>query len=379
MASCQARQPVSVPAIPAGDRMATLPVAEPLSASPLPTGFPEYVDSLMAWDGNRLADDQDEYILHLTQEDVREAESCLEKFKALGLDGDCINRENFPLPTLGPKLRQVRHQVYDGRGFGLIRGLDPERYSVEDLTMLYLGIQSFVANRHGRQDTKGNMMVHIVADDSSALTAEHHRHSTSPIAGDIVGWLTRSTAASGGRCIIASCYTIYNVLATDRPDLIRSLAGSDWPFALPEFHCRPILFHHQGRLITNFGRAALIGNAAHPRSSQLPSISPRQLEALEAVEAIARATELSITTEPGDVHFVNNLAILHRRDGFVDGPPGSTPRHLVRMRLRDDELGWAIPADLEPEWARAFGTGGAKVWHLEPMPSGYFPLRKQPN
>ena len=48
----------------------------------------------------------------------------------------------------------------------------------------------------------------------------------------MVGWLTRSTAAAGGKCIIASAYTIYNILAARRPDIIRTLARSDWPFAL---------------------------------------------------------------------------------------------------------------------------------------------------
>ncbi len=50
--------------------------------------------------------------------------------------------------------------------------------------------------------------------------------------GDVVAWLTRSTAVTGGRCIIASAYTIYNTLAASRPDLVRLLARSDWPFGL---------------------------------------------------------------------------------------------------------------------------------------------------
>ena len=50
--------------------------------------------------------------------------------------------------------------------------------------------------------------------------------------GDIIGWLTRSAAATGGKCVIASGHTVYNVLAAARPDLIRVLARSDWPFAL---------------------------------------------------------------------------------------------------------------------------------------------------
>lgn len=50
--------------------------------------------------------------------------------------------------------------------------------------------------------------------------------------GDVIGWLTRSAAATGGKCIIASGHTVYNVLAAARPDLVRILARSDWPFAL---------------------------------------------------------------------------------------------------------------------------------------------------
>jgi hypothetical protein len=48
----------------------------------------------------------------------------------------------------------------------------------------------------------------------------------------VVSWLTRNAAASGGKCIIASAYTIFNTLAATRPDLLRVLARSDWPFAL---------------------------------------------------------------------------------------------------------------------------------------------------
>lgn len=79
----------------------------------------------------------------------------------MGLDGDLVSRENFPLPTLGPKLDSLRHQVYNGRGFAVVRGLDPQKYSVEDLSTLHLGIQSYIANRYGRQDKKGNMMGEI--------------------------------------------------------------------------------------------------------------------------------------------------------------------------------------------------------------------------
>lgn len=122
-----------------------------------------------------------------------------------------------------------------------------------------------------------------------------------------------------------------------------------------------------------------MGNATHPRPEHLPKITDRQREALDLVEAIAQATQLEIQTQAGDMHFINNLAVLHRREGFVDGPTNQDKRHLVRMRLRSSQLGWTIPVELKREWFDAFEKETRKTWHLEPMPGDAFPLRKYTN
>lgn len=106
------------------------------------------------------------------------------------------------------------------------------------------------------------------------------------------------------------------------------------------------------------------------------------MEALDLVEAIARATELEFSTQSGDIHFINNLVIMHRRESFVDAPdaPSSARRHLVRMRLRSPTLGWNIPTELARDWYDAFDKEDAdRVWHIQSMPEGFFPLRKYPN
>ncbi|RTE68829.1 hypothetical protein BHE90_016794 [Fusarium euwallaceae] len=146
----------------------------------LPEGFPEALDGPMAWTGAQFTQPSD-YVYTLSNSDLQETENALWYFKALGLDGDFISRDNFPLPKLGLQLNKICRDVHHGKGFGLIRGLDVQKYSTEDMTLLYLGIQSYIANRHGRQDRKGNMLVHIVADNSSKLKAGHHRHSTTSI------------------------------------------------------------------------------------------------------------------------------------------------------------------------------------------------------
>lgn len=129
----------------------------------------------------------------------------------------------------------------------------------------------------------------------------------------------------------------------------------------------------------NFGRTPLLGNATHPRSDRLPKTNDRQREALDLIEAIAKATQLEIKTQPGDMHFINNLAILHRREGFVNGQTKQDKRHLVRMRLRSSRMGWTIPTELKRDWHDAFEKDLAKTWHLEPMPGDAFPLRKYTN
>lgn len=139
------------------------------------------------------------------------------------------------------------------------------------------------------------------------------------------------------------------------------------------------MFYSNGRLITNFGRGALLGSASHPRPEFLPKLTPVQIEALDAIEHIAKATQLEIATKAGDIHFINNLAVFHRREGFVNGASATEKRHLVRTRLRDDEMCWEIPQELQPEWGLAFEGPAAKMWHLEPMPEGFFPLRYQLN
>ncbi|KAK3935993.1 hypothetical protein QBC46DRAFT_396165 [Diplogelasinospora grovesii] len=350
----------------------------------LPAGFPAKLSTGLAWTGSDFSSDSD-FILSLDDADLAEINAAVEFFKSLDLDGDLVEPACFPLPTLRAKLEVLSGDIHCGRGFGVIRGINPSSYSVEDLTLVYLGIQSYIAEQRGRQDKRGNMLVHIVADNSTKQTAEHHRHSTKSItfhneeAGDVVSWLTRNTAAAGGKCIIASAYAIYNVLAASRPDMIHTLAEPDWPFAMPRFQYRPVIFYRDSRLIMNFGRASLLGNAAHPRARHLPSLTKSQVEALDAIESIARATQLEIQTQAGDMHFVNNLAILHRREGFVNGKTSTEKRHLVRMRLRSAKLGWSIPTELARDWDEAFTHRGVKLWHLEPMPCFFFAMRIQPN
>jgi hypothetical protein len=105
----------------------------------------------------------------------------------------------------------------------------------------------------------------------------------------------------------------------------------------------------------------------------VPSLTPTQREALDTLCSLAEKHRLEITTQPGDLYFVNNLVLLHRRDQFVDSD--TQKRHLVRMHLRNMELGWDIPESLRRFWDETMDEDRDEKWHVEPMPEAFFPLK----
>lgn len=49
------------------------------------------------------------------------------------------------------------------------------------------------------------------------------------------------------------------------------------------------------------------------------------------------------------------------------------------MRLHDSTVGSTIPEAMLREWEKAFGDAGDRMFHIEPVSGGAFPLRMYPN
>ena len=58
---------------------------------------------------------------HLTPEDIAEIQAALKGVQEKGIKIEDITKEDFPLPTFGPKLIFVRDEIVVGKGFHLIR------------------------------------------------------------------------------------------------------------------------------------------------------------------------------------------------------------------------------------------------------------------
>jgi hypothetical protein len=69
-----------------------------------------------------------------------------------------VTRATFPLPALQARLAEASLDVHQGRGFAIVRGLDPRKYADEDNVTIFLAIASHIGEQRGLQDKKGSML-----------------------------------------------------------------------------------------------------------------------------------------------------------------------------------------------------------------------------
>src|SRR5436305_23617 len=82
------------------------------------------------WYGRELAQSAS-WIRNLGAREIEEVDAAVHAFQKSGASAEAICRENFPLPRLGPVLREVLAELLEGRGFILLRGLPVERMTRE--------------------------------------------------------------------------------------------------------------------------------------------------------------------------------------------------------------------------------------------------------
>ncbi|KAL3471566.1 hypothetical protein BJX99DRAFT_250348 [Aspergillus californicus] len=340
-------------------------------ATKVPAGWPTQLSGPLVWKRGDFSD-ENEYVYHLTDEDKLEISNALKVFKGLGLSGHEVSQSTFPLPLLGKQLTNVRNDVYEGRGFSIVRGLDPDAYTVEDLTVVYLGISSYIGERRGKQDQRGSMLMHVIkrGDHERDMQYSEDKPFHTDTVTDCLCLFTRSLSQNGGRSIISSAWTVYNEIAATRPDVIQVLAESNWPFDTfgrsPSYYTRPLLFYHHNKLITSFSRRLLVGHEPfNKRTPGIPGLTEAQAEALDMIHFVARKHEISPRIQLGDLRFINNMAVLHRREAFENSAGMS--RHLIRLWLNNEEMCWKLPRTLQLSWARIFDDEErVEHWDIEP-------------
>ncbi|KAG6809387.1 hypothetical protein H0H92_000456 [Tricholoma furcatifolium] len=347
-----------------------------LPNTPLPDGFPKRLDSPLVWEGKEWQDES-QWVYELSDIELKEIDDAVRYFHSLNLPFGHISKATFPLPTLGNALTNLARELHSGRGFFLLRTIPVNSYSREDNILIYAGVSAWIAPLRGLQDKNGGVLSHIKdltktrgrAVDGPAYTTDLQVFHTDR-GPDVVALFALETAAEGGASRISSGWRVYNELAESRPDLVKVLSE---PWAIDKWNAehpytlRPLLYPVDSeKVIIQFSRRYFTGFPGQPRSTNIPPLSEAQAEALDALHFLAEKYHLKLNFQKGDMQYINNFCLFHARDGFRD--EGVHTRHLLRLWLRNEELGWDIPEAFLPLWEKIFAVAADKqTFAIEPV------------
>jgi alpha-ketoglutarate-dependent taurine dioxygenase len=292
----------------------------------------------------------DSYIFRLSDAHIAELDAALAAAEAQTHDVLGITRELFPLPTLGPELTRIAHELIEGRGIVLIRGLPVERYSKDRASTIYWGVGMHLGHPWP-QNARGHLLGDVTdqgraVDDPTArgnelggIALPFHSDGS-----DLVGLFCLDAGAGGGDSLVANAVTIHNDLVRAEPELAASLyepfvydlRGEQAPGA-PPWYMMPIFNRRADRLFVRYIRPYIESARRHgdaPRPSDVGRVAMDRLDAMCADPQYRVAMGML----PGDMQFVNNYHVLHAREAYRDDRSAGRVRHLKRLWLETDVL-----------------------------------------
>lgn len=325
------------------------------------------------WLAEDLEQDQG-WIHRFSDGEIAELDRAVEAVVSRGLPALSFSRDDFALTALADTIAHWAHAIDHGRGFVLVRGLDPTRYDEDALLALYWGVAVHLGVPIP-QNAKGELIGHV-RDTGRDYQANNVRGYTTSAelkahcdASDVVGLLCRQTAKTGGQSLIASSTAVFNHIRENHPDYLQHLMGG-FHFDLrgegvtddpneTTFNKVPVFSWFEGRLSCRYNGKTIIDGM---RKAGTP-LEGTALEAVRAVGELAmtKPFRYDMTFEPGDIQLLSNHAVLHARSSFEDWPEPERRRDLWRLwlNLRDGR-------PLAPEFADRLNTGprgGVHVRH----------------
>ena len=323
--------------------------------------LPPEVKDASAWYGPDLKSRTD-WIVNLSEAEIVEIENAVNGLNGSSVDLTAMREEDFPLPTLGPRLHHILDEVLNGRGFVLIRSLPVDRWTRRQAAIAFLGIGVHLGNLR-MQNAAGHLLGHVrdlgrsSQDPNTRIYQTHERQTFHTDSCDVVGLLCLQTARSGGLSSLVSSTTIFNEMRRRRPDLLAALLepietdrrGEVPPGGKPYFSI-PVFNSHDG-LISAIYQRQYIESAR--RFEEVAPLTAIQIEALDLLDELANDPDLNLmmALEPGDMQLVHNHTLFHDRTAFEDFPDSERKRHLLRL--------WVAPIDARPlpdVFAERFGS-----------------------
>ncbi|KAL4921518.1 hypothetical protein BDW62DRAFT_198085 [Aspergillus aurantiobrunneus] len=339
--------------------------------------FPKSISGPTLWKAEDYKDTPQKWTHRFSAEEIAELSATADAFLAAKTPLTGISKSNFPLPKLSALLTTLRKDLLNGKGFILFKGFPVQEWGNHKSAVAYMGLGTYLGY-FVSQNSRGHVLGHVkdlgedpTKIDSVRIYRTNARQFFHADDSDIVGLLCIARALEGGESDIVSTHDVYNTLAAERPDVLKTLIEPIWyfdrkgetskgqdeyirtsviylergdnPRVYTKYYSLPLLppFHHQApwdpyyvRSLGRFSDAGLI-----------PPLSPKQLEALQVLEDTCQRLALHMILEVGDIQFVSNSHVLHSRTEYKDYAPPAPRRHLMRLWLStpENEGGWRLP------------------------------------
>lgn len=308
-----------------------------------------------AWTGSEIAGTA-AWQRSLDHDAVAAIDAALEAFERLQLPWREVTPETFALEGLDAFFDDLRDELEDGVGFVRVRGLPVERYTPEQLRVIFLAFGQHLgmpvsqnldgerllgltdegskAAAHGAIDAEGDGQAFLASRARAYSTGELRFHTDRC---DVVGLLCVRKAKTGGVSRIASAVAIHNAMLERAPDLLEALF-KDYPRSrfgeevqdASAYYMLPVFAAEAAKFATHYSRTYVEAAQTNP---DVPTLTDAQWEALDLLADLAAELCLEMTLEPGDMQFLNNHVIYHARTNYQDHDEPDRKRLLLRLWL----------------------------------------------
>ncbi len=283
---------------------------------------------------------------------------CLDELKALlpELAGrltpvERISAANLALLKCREFMKRVQSALDDGVRFAVVDRLPLDELNADEAQALYWILSSLIA-RPVEQKLTGTMIypVHdtgqkagpgsgVRPDQTNMDQYFHNDNSYNTTPPEYVALLCVRPAKSGGISHVISFYTINNELLRSHREVIPRLYQPFWfdrqkenPPGEPEVMSAP-MFSYDGRLRARLGLFQ-IGSGYTLKQEPMDASAASAIATLRQVFADDALT-FDFVMERGQMQFVNNRELCHKRTQFEDFDDPGEKRLLMRLWLRN--------------------------------------------
>src|SRR5215469_8313532 len=199
------------------------------------------------WHGGDMANSA-RWRRSLNAAQLAEIDATLAAATSRGLGWEAVTREDFPLPGLVPLIDDIRQELENGSGLLLLRGIDPARYTQDELKIVYAGfcrnlgtpvfsnrggeimreirdVGRDVGKRYGEL-RDGQAGTTFLSSYSRTLSNQGLRYHTDRC--DVVALLCVRQAMQGGLSKLCSSPAVHNAMLERRPELAAALYEDVW-------------------------------------------------------------------------------------------------------------------------------------------------------